>query len=67
MIIPVEIMHNQEVIRTYALVDSGASVSFINTHFVEMHQLPVSLDPSPMVYRLANGSGHYNTTTSTIG
>lgn len=68
MIIPVEIIAaSNKVIRTFALIDSGASVSFISSHLVKTHDFPITSTNSPMVYKLANGAEHHNNSISILG
>lgn len=68
MIIPVEILApSKKIVRTFALLDSGASVSFISTHLVKTHDLPITDTNSPMIYKLANGIEHQNNSVSTLG
>ena len=67
MVIPVELISNHRIIQTYALVDSGASASFISVDLVKSCQLITSKISTPMVYKLANGTLYTNDSTTSVG
>ena len=58
--VPVELTVGDQNVGAQALLDSGATNSFINSHFVQKHNIPVQKTSSPIKITNADGSGNHD-------
>lgn len=65
-VVPVTIKFGNCMFTTSALIDSGASASFIDATLVRQTGLPSSLSSNPTSFRLADNSLHESTMCSTV-
>ena len=58
--VPVELTVGDRNVGAQALLDSGATNSFIDSHFVQKHNIPVQKTSSPIKITNADGSGNHD-------
>ena len=58
--IPIELTVGDKHVGTQALLDSGATNSFMDDRFARKHQIPLYNTHSPIQITNADGSGNHN-------
>ena len=55
LVIPIILNHEYVIIQTQAMIDSGATSSFIDTNFIKEHNLPLERKSSPIPLYVIDG------------